>query len=283
MTIDSSLRAQLDALFQRLNTTAAARSFPRSAALSAALRRLIPQGDTLDRNLDATVASYFASAAVEIWLRSVHSFLVSTSLTQASPIWSSVSGYYSSHYAVRGLAHLLGYFQLFQDKRVVQLRVREGRYVCTFNAKKSGDAEHKLYWKLVKQSPLFSSDVFFSENDPNSDASDIRHRNHADYADHIALYPTFNPLEKSALKSRIQYISKIVFDAPPLPRFSNFPDLENVQLIAYHKIVRFRRLLDEALGGKNRFWTVHRSPAFANEYIDFQLAESAGLPLLPSN
>ncbi len=113
MIMDSALRAQLVAVFERLNTAAAAKSFPPPAALSTALKKLIPKDDTSDRNIDANVASCFASAAIDIWLRSIHSFLVSASLTEASPIWSSVSGYYSSHYAVRGLAHLLGYFQLY--------------------------------------------------------------------------------------------------------------------------------------------------------------------------
>jgi hypothetical protein len=73
-----------------------------------------------------------------------------------------------------------------------------------------------------------------------------------------------------------------VFDAPPLPRFDKFPDVEYVQLIAYHRIVHFRRLLDEALGAKNRFWNVHRSPSFASGIIDFQLAEGRGLAQLGS-
>ena len=64
---------------------------------------------------------------------------------------------------------------------------------------------------------------------------------------------------------------------PPLPRFSKFPDLEYVQVIAYHRIVRFRQLLDEVLGGKNRFWNVHRSPSFSVGYVDFQLVEGGAL------
>jgi hypothetical protein len=84
-------------------------------------------------------------------------------------------------------------------------------------------------------------------------------------------------LDEAELKHRIEYISKIVFDAPPLPRFGSFPDLEHVQLIAYHRIVMFRRLLDEVLGGKNRFWNVHRNPSFAADFIDFQFAEGGAL------
>jgi hypothetical protein len=167
------------------------------------------------------------------------------------------------------------YFQLFRMKRIVQLNLQEGRYICSFDTKNAGDAEHKLYWKLLKNHAMFKSDEYFTQNSPDSETSDVRHRNHANYADHLCVYPTFRPLETEAMKARIEYISKIVFDAPPLPRFSKFPDVEYVQLIAYHRIVAFRALLDEVLGGKNRFWNVHRNPAFASDFMDFQLTESA--------
>jgi hypothetical protein len=277
MNIDDPLRSQLLAIFGHLNTVAAARGFPAPATLSATLQNLIPTNAPARRNIDASAASYFATAATDIWLRGVHSFLVSASLTQESPIWASVSGYYSSHYAVRGLAHLLGYFQLFRNKRIVQLTLVGGRYVCTFNRKSANDAEHKLYWKLVKQSAVFASDAFLTLNSPDSELSDVRHRNHANYSDHLSLYPVFKPLDIGTLKARIEYISKIAFDAAPLPRFSKFPDLEYVQLIAYHRIVKFRRLLDEVLGGKNRFWSVHRNPSFAMDFMTFQLTEGTGL------
>jgi hypothetical protein len=87
-------------------------------------------------------------------------------------------------------------------------------------------------------------------------------------------------LDEDALKSRIEYISKIAFDVPPLPRTSKFPDLAYVQVVAYHRLVRFRRLLDEVLGGTNRFWKVHRNPPFARGYMDFQLVERTGLTQL---
>ena len=277
MIVDDALRSQLNSLFQPLNTVAAAKAFPPPASLSTALRKQIPASGTTRRNLDPQIASYFATAAVEIWLRGVHSFLVSVSLTQASPIWSAVSGYYSSHYTVRGLAHLLGYFQLFRDKRIAQLALSSGRYICTFDKKNGGDGEHKLYWKLVKRSASFAEEELFTLNDPSSEESDIRHRNHANYSDHLASYLVFKPLDERALKDRIDYISKIAFDTPPIPRFSKFPDIEYVQVIAYHRLVSFRKFLDEIVGGKNRFWSVHRNPSFATNYINFQLAEGAGL------
>lgn len=277
MNIDKAFRIQLLEAFRPLNTVAASKAFPSPTSLSTMLGKLIPKGKAASVNIDTKNASYFATAAVEIWLRSVHSFLVSSSLTEASPIWASVSGYYSSHYSVRGLAHLLGYFQIFRKKQIVQLILRKHGHICVFSTKGAGDAEHKLYWRLVKQNQVFEGDPLFTENSTELDASDVGHRNRANYADHLFNFPVFHALDKKLLKERIEYISKIVFDVPPVPRLSEFPDIDSVQLIAYHRIVRFRRLLDEVLGGKNRFWNVHRTPSFATEFINFQLAEGSGL------
>ena len=276
MSIDESVQEQLRETFAPLNTVAAAKAFPAPSTLSTSLEKLIPKDGATRRNVDQKVASYFSTAAVDMWLRGVHSFLISASLTDASPIWASVTGYYSSHYTVRGLAHLLGHFQLFKRKRLIELKWEKPRYVCVFKSKDAGDAEHKLYWRILKNSTLFQSDGVFVENRPDDEESDVRHRNHANYADHLAPYPTFKVLDEQTLKDRIEYISKIVFDAPPLPRFSKFPDVEYVQLIAYHRIIKFRKLLDEALGGKNRFWNVYRSPSFAVGFMDFQLTEGDG-------
>jgi hypothetical protein len=148
MTLDESLKSQLKAMAKSLNTVGAANAFPPPRALSNSLIRLIPKDGAAHRNIDQKDAAKFVTAAVDIWLRGVHSFLVSASLTQASPIWASVSGYYSSHYAIRGIAHLLGYFQLFNNKRLVTISLTGGKYVCEFTKKSAGDGEHKLYWKL---------------------------------------------------------------------------------------------------------------------------------------
>ena len=277
MNIEQALRTQLAATFSSLNSVAAANAFPAPRTLSETLEKLAPRGNLTEIRINPDSASYFATAAVDMWLRSVHSFLVSASLTEASPIWASVSGYYSSHYAVRGLAHLLGYFQLFRRKKMVQLRLERGQYICSFKSKGGTGGEHQLCWKLVKQSAVFQGDGLFTENNPDLDTSDAKHRNHANYSDHLANYPHFRALDERTARDRIEYISKIVFDAPPLPRVSEFPDLAYVQVVAYHRLVRFRRMLDEILGGKNRFWKVHRNPPFAMGYVDFQLAEGTGL------
>src|SRR6516165_7934203 len=172
MNIEQALRTQLAATFSSLNSVAAANAFPAPRTLSETLEKLAPRGNLTEIRINPDSASYFATAAVDMWLRSVHSFLVSASLTEASPIWASVSGYYSSHYAVRGLAHLLGYFQLFRRKKMVQLRLERGQYICSFKSKGGTGGEHQLYWKLVKQSAVFQGDGLFTENNPDLDTSD---------------------------------------------------------------------------------------------------------------
>jgi len=211
-----------------------------------------------------------------MWLRSVHSFLISASLTNASPIWASATGYYSSHYTVRSIAHLLGFFQLFTWGKIVRLELKSGQFVCSFNAKTVRDREHSFYWRIVKSNPLFAADPFFTQNAPG-DVSDVTHRDRANYADHLSQFPVFRPLDADAVKSRIDRISEIEFDAPPIPQVSRYPDVESVQIIAYHRLVRFRELVDAIIGTENRFWKVHRDPPWARDFMDFQLTEEPTL------
>jgi len=281
MKINDALKERLVTWSLPLDALPPNEAFPAPGSLSASLAAVLPDDVPVDVAVSAELVSHFVTAAVDIWLRAVHSFLVSAALTKTSPIWSSVSGYYSSHYAVRGFAHLLGYFQLFQRKRIASLSVApEAALNCNFTDKKGArDAEHKLYWRLAKNSDLLKGDGLFTENRTDSDESDVRHRSFANYADHLMAYPAFAPLNEQDLKDRIDQISKIVFDAPPIPRFSKFPDVEYVQLIAYHRLIAFRRLLDESLGDTNRFWNENRNPFFVAEYMNFQLADGFDLTL----
>lgn len=281
MNIDQSLRDRLVITFRSLGSRAA--TFPIAATLAGSLESVLPSSSTSGAPLvivKPQVAAYFATAAVEIWHRGVHSFLISASLTDASPIWASVSGYYSSHYAVRGLAHLLGYFQSYRQKRVVQLALQRGAFICTFNRKHANDREHQFYWRVVKQDPHFGSDPLFTLNNSSGDASDVGHREWCNYADHIARFPTFRALDDQVLLSRVRRISQITFNDPPIPQRSKFPDIDSVQIVAYQRLVRFRQFLDEVVGGSNRFWSVHRDPSWARGVIDFQLAEQGGLGTL---
>ena len=275
MKIDPALQAHITTAFAPLNDEAAVNAFPPPASLSQALNRALPAGSKglESRNASQDVAKMFTTAAVDIWMRAVHSFLVSASLTEVSPIWASVAGYYSSHYSVRALAHLLGFFQLFTRKRIVQLELQGGRYVCTFDPKTPEGREHRIYWKIVKKDQHFAGDPFFTENNAVIDNSDVGHRDRANYADHLPQFPVFRPLDAIALKNRVDKISEIECSAPPIPRVSQYPDVGSVQIIAYHRLVRFRDLVDTIIGDQNRFWNVHRSPPWARDFIDYQLTE----------
>jgi len=274
--MNEQLQVRLRTTFERLNGVAAAQAFPHIRALTDSLERAVPQAGNITR-ISPVTAELFATASVDIWLRAVHSFLVSASLTKASPIWASVSGYYSSHYSVRAFAHLLGYFLLFRERKVVRWSLDNGHHVCSFTSRGAGDREHKLYWNWVKRDEHFETDPMFSEYNPSADASDVRHRDRANYSDHLFPYPTFHVLSRKELRERIQLISKIEFQDPPIPDVSRFIDLESVQIVAYHRMVKYRQFLDQALGGGNRFWKVHRNPSFARGVINFQLTEPRGL------
>jgi len=284
MNIDPDLRMRLEASFAPLNKIAASKAFPAPMTLATQLEVLMPSADFVGPSkVGKSVSTLFATAAVDCWLRGIHGFLTSASLTEASPVWSSVSGYYSSHYCVRGFAHLLGYFQLYHKKRNVKMEIgKGGEYFCNFDKKLGADREHKIYWKLVKENPHFVSEPLFAFNnsDPSIDASDAGHRERMNYGDHIGLVPLFRNLDTPALRKRVEYISQIEFTTPPIPKRSKAPDIDSVQVVAYHRIVFFRRFLDEILGGGNRFWSVHRTPSWVDGMTDFQLTEQGSLASL---
>ncbi|MER2514504.1 MAG: hypothetical protein ABTQ25_19165 [Nitrosomonas ureae] len=278
--ISSQLKDHICYSFEPLRTQAAAKSLPIPYILSKSIEQWIERrsGDTVD--LSPENVRLFATAAVDMWLRAVHSFLISASLTKTSPIWSSVSGYYASHYCVRAFAHLLGYFQSFREKKIAKLEFLGTRGRCSFRQKRGSDREHQFYWKVVKETPSFSADPLFKNNVDESDSiiAEVKHRDIANYCDHLSSYiPQFSPLNEEILKSRIAFIAGMHFDAPPSPQKSKFPDVETIQILAYHRIVRFREVVNEVLGDSNRFWKVNRSPAWTAKFINFQLTEQGGI------
>lgn len=275
--IPPEMRTHVSVLFAALNDEAAAHAFPRTAHLSTTLLKLFPNKEDLEVTLDPQVAKYFATASVEAWHRAVHSLLISCSLTASSSIWASVSGYYSSHYSMRALAHLLGYFLLYDRKLVICTSLDGGVHHCSAQKKDGTHGEHKFYWKVVKDYPCFSADPLFTKNPESTDVSDAGHRNRANYSDHIGQYPRFAPLNAADIVARIEKMASMEMQVPPIPSRTSFPDLESVQIVAYHRIVRYRRIVDEIVGGKNRFWKVQRNPAFASEYCDYQITESDDL------
>lgn len=266
-------------LFKSFGKSIPAHNLPPPGSLAGELRRRLSNSSHSTVVAPPSLFRMWALAGIEMWQRAVHSFLISTCLTEASPTWASIVGYYSSHYTVRGLAHLLGYFQLFRDKKVVKLYIENGQRVFTAQSKKS-EREHRYYWTVVKQSSDFQNDPFFVFNDESTSVSDGGHRSYANYVDLLNRFPVFTNLEAEQLKRRIRILSEIEISAVPIPDREHFPDIESVQLVAYHRIVRFRSHLDKLLGGDNRIWGVHRNPPWARDWVDYQVTEPAFLTAL---
>jgi hypothetical protein len=275
MTATSDLEKSVEILFGSFNRRSAKASLSGRSALANKLNALADKAGKKDVDFPVTsdTTALFATAAVEMWQRGVHSFLTSASVTEASPIWASVSGYYASHYSVRAFAHLLGFFHLHRKKRIARINVTNEGYCCHIERKNGNDREHKFYWKVVKMHPYFSADPFLTTNVEEDEQSDSGHRNIANYVDHIDQFPNFRVLDVETLRLRIKYLSSIELSSVPIPRIERYPDVENVQLVAYHRILRFRKFLDNILDDKNRLWQVHRTPSWCDGILDFQVTE----------
>lgn len=278
MTSALPLEQHVKVLFDPLNRKSARPALSAKGNLAAQLGPLVSRSgkkQSVRYTVTPAVTALYATAAVEMWQRAIHSFLISSSATQSSPMWASVAGYYASHYCFRGIAHLLGFFQLQRKKRIARVEISGGSYWCSIERKDGNDREHKFYWRIVKNDPFFKSDPFFSpdKSTGSDDFVDSAHRSIANYWDHLDQFPKFHTLNEEYLKRRIEQLSKIELSSVPSPRDEEYPDLDNVQLIAYHRIVRFRKFLDERLGGKNRFWSVHRNPSWCDDIINFQVVE----------
>lgn len=255
-------------------------NLPAPQSMKDILMPLAPRRGNSSININNNVVKLFATSSVEMWLRSVHSFMISASLTDSSKLWASVSGYYASHYAIRAIAHMLGFFHLRRRGYIVQLQFpKAGGFACDFT-EGSGEnrREHTFYWKRVKQHYAFSSDDLFTENPEDHDESDVAHRNYANYIDHLDNFQTFRPLDIKEITERIEFISKMQISTFEIPNRKKYPDLEPVQIVAYHRILRYRELLNEVLGDSNRFWTVHRTPSWCDGILNFQRVKPNPLP-----
>ncbi len=274
MTADPTIQA-LRMMFAPWQNVGATNAFPPPQTLTDALDKIAPRGRTtgsVNVHIDVRTAKYFATAAIDIWHRAVHSLLISIAISGESTLWSSVSGYYSTHYVFRGLAHLLGHYQLFQQRWMVHLWAENGRFQCTF--KRGREREHDWYRKIVAEDARFKTDPFFLLPVPPA-MIDVVHRDRANYVDHLGLLPSLRLIDRALVRNRLHQISRIEVQAPPELAAERFPDVEAVQINAYQRIVRFRQFLDQALVA-SRLWNVHRNPGWAADLTDFQLIEARG-------
>ena len=277
MAIGQTHATLIHAIFARLQNEKPER-LPSAGVLADQLRANIKsKGNQF--SLKPTEACLFGSAAVEMWLRGVHSFLISNSLLKASPVWASTTGYYSSHYVMRALSHLLGHFLLGRDCRTVQMQLDNGKYVCDVAAPKSNLTEHQYYWQLPKQEIGSAIDTLFSDNrrikDERKEVSDGFHRIYANYFDHVYNFPDFEPLDDKYLRARIDRLSQLATDALKVPDHKKFPDLDTVHIIAYARLVLFRRCLDTVVGTEHKYWRYFRNPHWFTKYMHFQIPDGA--------
>jgi hypothetical protein len=272
MAFDPATTLQIQLMFEGLNTNSI-NVFPAAGSLRELLSTLIDSTSHDTLTVGRPTVKSFATAAVEMWHKAIHSFILSASMTKASPVWSSVSGYYSSHYSIRGFAHLLGYFLLYsKNKSTIQIEISNHQHLCHILPKTRNDGEHRFYWRKVHEHSDFILDPFFTMNIEFDDVSDSGHRNKANYYDHLYGFPTFQILDEKYLKDRLQVISGMEFYDAPIPSKSKYPDLDSIQLVAYYRLVKFRSFLDVILETKNNYWNYHRRPTWCSNLLNFQAA-----------
>src|SRR6266478_3868586 len=128
MPIDySSIDRVFELAFGKLNTPRASLDFPAHGTLSKELKVLIESG-AASPVLSHHKCQMLAACSVEMWHRAIHSFLWSIALTETSPLWASISGYYASHYVMRAFAHSMGIFKSFTSRTAIQIRLVGGQF-----------------------------------------------------------------------------------------------------------------------------------------------------------
>ena len=258
-------------------------NFQEAGTLSKHLSPLIAKlkdDPTVTPTLPYQHSPMLASAGVEMWHRAIHSFLWSVALTESSPLWSSVTGYYASHFVMRAFAHSMGIFKSFTQRTAFQVVVQHGHFVCTRLSDKGG--EHAFYWKAVKGHPELASNQLFRENNEREDnkkedQSDVLHRNFANYTDHVDSFTTLKFSSTNEVTQRVQKIGHVrrYSVTAPTPQRGDFPDIDKVQILAFQRIVAFHDFLDKEVPN-NRFWRLHRRPSWCRNIISFQV-EDRGL------
>lgn len=263
----------LELAFGKLDRPSSRLDFPETGALSARLNQLLTEAESAGHgsvSLSHSESAMLASAGVEMWHRAIHSFLWSVALTERSPLWASVTGYYASHFAMRSAAHSMGIFKSFIHRSAIQVVVESGRFICQLPSSSLG--EHAFYWKVVKDHPCFARSPLFRENHERNSRSDSSHRTYANYTDHVNAFPPFAPIPLDIVTRTVEKISRIRLYSVTEPSRDNFPDLQNVQILAFQRIVAIHDFFDEKVGG-NRFWRAHRRPGWCKDVMIFQVEE----------
>jgi hypothetical protein len=282
--MDSGTELQIRLMFEPVKTKKATLKIGKPGELSSTLSSLITSKSPANTFfVDQSILKLFATATIEMWQRAVHSYLISLSLTNSSDIWASVSGYYSSHYSIRAIAHGHGYFQLFRDKKIVELSI-DGKNNVLNISDKGGKREHQLYWAAVNKHSAFSTlPLFPSSNLSAPKISDSSHRERANYTDLLNRFGILEPLSVIKIKERASQIASFDIVGTTIPDYSNFPEIDNVQILAYHRIIKFRNYLDQILGTTNYYWTIERDPVWARNIITYEAIDTSMPDYLSEN
>ncbi|MEN3331105.1 MAG: hypothetical protein V7641_470 [Blastocatellia bacterium] len=275
MPIDySSADLVFNLAFEKLDKPSAKIDFPKPGTLSKEFSALLGSSNTIIASLPHNKSQMLASASVEMWHRAIHSFLWSVALAETSPLWASVSGYYASHFVMRAFSYSLGIYKSFLKKKTCQVVMNKGQFVLSILAK-SNDGEHAFYWKAIKGHPKFVSDDLFRENSERNEKSDSAHRTFANYTDHVDSFTPIKPPSLEKVKENVEKISRIRRHSVTEPSRDDYPDLQNVQILAFQRIVAFHDFLDERIP-TNRFWRMHRRPSWCKNIMLYQV-EDPGL------
>jgi len=253
--------------FQRLAAGSAPIGFATPGTLALQLSKALQANSTLPNRS----GSLFASSSVEMWHRAIHSFLLSVALTETSPLWASVTGYYASHFVMRAVCHSIGVFKLFSRRSIVQVILRNGNFVCSMVS--GGErGEHAFYWNVARQHPNFSANPLFRDNSERNLASDSAHRNFANYTDHVGRFTRLSFPLSQEISLNVEKISRIRLHSVTEPSREDYPDLFNVQILAFQRIVSFHDFLETRVPG-NRFWRAHRRPSWCDGIMVYQVEE----------
>ena len=74
-------------------------------------------------------------------------------------------------------------------------------------------------------------------------------------------------------------LSEAITETPSLARAGHFPDVDAVQIIAYARLIKYRRLLDNLLD-QNKYWSRNRTPVWCAKYVNYQAPELSDLQLV---
>jgi hypothetical protein len=266
MEIDySSVDNVLDRSFARLGASPNM-GFPHAATLSEEFKSLICE---VAPTLAHTKWRLLAAAGVEMWHRAIHSFLCSVALSEMSPLWSSVVGYYASHYVMRAFAHSMGIFKSFSAKQDIQVEFAGNHFSVRFE-KANNRGEHNFYWYVVKGHPKFIGDPLFRYNSERAAYAESQHRSFANYADCIDSFATLRPRSIVEISMDVEKISGIRLGSVGRPEVDKYPDLLTLQVLAFHRIVAFQTFIDDRIEN-NPFWRTHRSQFGARISCHFKL------------